>query len=112
MRSVVIAENLFMGHKVRRLKSKIEKSLRTNKGMADIFFIILPRHGEDLLEIVHSSVLMQSYYEFYPPVIVGIAKGKSETMVLLQKMVTTILKDTGGYDFKSFFKYDKEKLCL
>ena len=109
MRSILFADNLFLGHLAMRREKKIRRKLNENSGMLDTFLIVLPRHGNDLLEIVHSSVLMQPYFDYYPPLIVGIAIGKYEAMLLLQEIVRRVLCDTGGYDYKSYFKFRDER---
>ena len=117
MKRIIFADNLFLGKRARRREKKIRQKLRENRGMVKTFLIILPEYGTDLLEIVHSSVLMQGYFAFFPPRVVGIAWGREESMLLLKQIVSRVLRETGGYGYKAYFSFqggardEGERLC-
>ena len=75
-------------------------------------YIIALANNDDLLEIYHSGMLKQKYYKKKKnvPYIVGIASGYGEAVELVISILEDVLHATGGYDVKSFFKWQGSRI--
>ena len=53
-------------------------------------------------ELMHSAFLKQPWYRNHPPMILGIASGKTEALELLRQIVQEAVDATGSPDVRSY----------
>ena len=77
--------------------------LAHNAGSPAVYVIMLPQSdpgklpqpGGNQLEICHCSMLHQPWYKKHPPYIVGIAEGRQQALLLVERIVREALEATG-----------------
>ena len=98
-------KDLYVGETARKKKHKIIKKLKTNAGQLNTYIITLPINSEaGLLEIYHSAVIMQQYYQKQSFVVVGIAIGYEEALSVVIRIIDEVFKVTGDLDVRSYFR--------
>lgn len=87
-------------------RRRILWKLRTGRPQPFIYIVALAKN-DDLLEIYYSGMLKQNYYKKKKnaPYIVGIASGYGEAVELVISILEDVLRVTGEYDVKSFFRW-------
>ncbi len=102
---------LYMSPSLDKKRRKILWKLRTGRPQPFVYIIALA-NNDDLLEIYHSGMLKQKYYKKKKnvPYIVGIASGYGEAVELVISILEDVLHATGGYDVKSFFKWQGSRI--
>lgn len=98
------SQKLYISPSLDKKCGKVKWKLRTGRPQPTVYIIALARNN-DLLEIYHSGLLKQKYYKKKQnaPYIVGIAAGYSSAVDLVIEIIEDILRETGGYDVKTFF---------
>lgn len=97
---------LFFGPSIKGRKKEVLWKIRHGKPMHNIFLITLPSNPSNLLDIVPMNLLLQPYYKKQNLFIIGVGKGREETLELLRAFVERIFKDTGSVDLKEYFKQE------
>lgn len=95
---MTIYKHIYLSESVEKNAKKIIQKLKRNAGMVSTYVVMLASNGQDLFDICHSAVLMQSFYKENPPFIIGLASGKEEAMLLVEDIVKDIFNQTGSYD--------------
>lgn len=88
---------LYIGEGARPKAKKIIRKLKRNAGQVDIYLITLAANGQDMLDIINSAYLKQPVVRRNLPMIVGIAKGYSEAVELVQQMLLETYEQTHGF---------------
>lgn len=80
-------------------KRKIIWKLRKNSGIVNVY-LITNAQATDLFDIVHASVLKQSYFQSQEIVILGIATSKEHAVQIVTRMVNDFSSQYQTIDFK------------
>lgn len=80
-------------------KRKIIWKLRKNSGIVNVY-LITNAQATDLFDIVHASVLKQSYFQKQEIMILGIANSKEQAVRITTRMVNDFLGQYQTIDFK------------
>lgn len=97
-------ENLFVGTTAEKNRNDIVKKIKSNKPQLNVFVITLPSNENNLLDIFHSTILLQSYYKNKDYVIVGLAKGQEEALEVMTQIVMDTYNETGGFHVKEYLE--------
>ncbi|MCI8800663.1 hypothetical protein NSB25_21350 [Acetatifactor muris] len=96
---------LYLGESINRKKlDKIKKRLENRPLFSGVFLIAFSRNPSDQLEIYEAKQLSQSYYQKYPPYIVGIAGSRQEAVALVEKIVKECLSVRGDCALKEYLR--------
>lgn len=87
-------------HKVKKTMSRIEKG----KAAPGIYLVTLAGHPANILEIIPASMLLQKVVRQNCPLIVGIANGKDEAILLTQKIIEETYGETGSFRVEAFIQ--------
>lgn len=103
---------LYIGEGAEPKAKKIIRKLKTNTGQLDIYLITLASNGKDMLDIISSAYLKQPAVRRNLPMIVGIAKGYEEAVLLVKDMLIETYEKTGNYSVPEYLakKVEKERL--
>ena len=88
---------LYLGENVIKRKRKIINNIRFNKPQLGVYVITLATNEKNSLDIYPSNVLLQKYYKKRDLTIVGIAEGREESLMLVQRIVMDCYNQTGQY---------------
>ena len=96
---------LYLGESIQMKKlDKIKKKLEKRPVLSGVFLISISRNASDQLEIYEARQLCQSYYQKYPPYVVGIAGSREEALQLLERIVTECLRERGDCALKEYLR--------
>ena len=90
--------DLYVGELAEKKKNRIIWKIKHGAGMTDIYLITLASNGVDLLDIFHSSLMLQPAFRKQRPFIVGIARGYEEAVETAARILLQVYQETG--DFK------------
>ncbi len=97
------SKKLFVGEGAKKRIGRIKWRLKHGAGLLRTYCVLLPEYGKDLLELYNSSVLKQKYYKEKRLRIVGLAEGYEEALNVIAEILELVLKETGGFDIRSYF---------
>ena len=82
--------------------SEARSRINAGKPAPGIFLVTLSDSPENILEIIPAVLLV--YKKLYDscPMIVGMAGSKSDAILLVQKIIETVYKKTGGFDAETY----------
>ena len=87
---------------VERAKHK----LRCGAGDPTLYILALSpdsaKEGGNQIEFFHSAVLQQPYYRKYPPLIIGLARGRSECIGLVERILAETYRHTGDWNIRPY----------
>ena len=97
---------LYMGENARKKRYKIVWKVKHKAGIPGIYLITVPMFGNNQLEIVNSSELLQKHYNHTTTCIVGIAAGYEEALRLVERIVSEVLAETNNVNLRQYFQKD------
>jgi len=96
---IIYSESLYFDEKIEENKAKALK-----KGIkGEYWFIMLPEHGNNLLEIVEAQYLRQPYFKKKDIYVVGMAATKEAADQLVCRIVEDCYGEDGDIDIKKRF---------
>jgi len=102
---VVYHPQLYLGESINVEKlDKIKKKLERRPYFSSVFLLASSRSRYDQLEIYEAKQLAHSYYQKYPPYIVGIAGSWMEAVELVKKIVEECLESRGDLALKEYLR--------
>ncbi len=96
-------KDFYAGEGIAKKKEKIKWKILHNAGQIDIYVISLSSNPENLLDIIPSWELMQTYYPKEDLLVVGVEKGYENAMELAGMIVMDVLQKTGSLDIRDYF---------
>ena len=97
--------NLDLGNGIKEKKlDKIKKKLENKPVFSGVFLICISRNPYDQLEIYEARQLCQSYYQKFPPCVVGIARSREDAFALVERIVTECLENRGDCLLKEYLQ--------
>lgn len=88
---------LYLGENAMKRKRKIINNIRFNKPQLGVYVITLPTNDKNSLDIYPSNILLQKYYKKRELTIVGIAEGREESLMLVERIVMDCYNQTGQF---------------
>ncbi|MDE6313548.1 MAG: hypothetical protein K2M46_08015 [Lachnospiraceae bacterium] len=104
MKRIKWYRKLYMTERARKKRYKIVWRVNHKAGLFNTYLIILPRYGNNQLEIINSSELLQSHYDYVTTFIVGIAIGREEAIGLVEQIVNDVINCKGETGVRNFFE--------
>lgn len=103
-------KKLYMSESAKQERYKIVWKVKHKAGLINTYLITIPLFGNNQLEIVNSSELLQKHYNYTTTCIVGIAVGYEEALKLVEKIVTDVLAETKNVCIREYFRKDFPEL--
>lgn len=97
-------KKLYMGETARKKRYKIVWKVKHKAGLINTYLITVPLTGNNQLEIINSSELLQKHYNYTTVCIAGIAVGYEEALELVETITMDVFNTTNTVDIRSFFK--------
>ena len=94
--------HLYVGEKAKRQVRRTMGRINKRKPTPGIYLLTLPRNGRNVMEIVSTAVLLQETAHIRCPKVIGIARGREEACVLMQKILKETYADTGGFCIEKY----------
>ena len=91
---------LYVGESI-KYPELVKWRLRHYAGQLSVYVLTMPEQG-CMPELMHSAFLKQPWYRNHPPMILGIASGKTEALELLRQIVQEAVDATGSPDVRSY----------
>lgn len=109
MKRIEWYKNLYVSPSAGKQKKKIMWKVTHKAGLLDTYLIILPHNGNNQLEILNSSQLLQRHYNDLTTYVVGIAVGYEEALSLIELMVNDIMIEKQEKNMRNYF--ERELKC-
>lgn len=101
------AVNLYTTEQTRKKLPLIMRKVRKRRLQPEIRLITLSSNIQNLLDIIPASAYLQTGLANLNPDIVGIAKGQEEAEELAVRIILDVLKNTGSFDVRKYFKFQE-----
>lgn len=100
---------LYLGDNAKDAKYKIIGKVRTDKFQYDTYLITLSNNPDNLLDIYLANFLLQPHFKKTQVLnniyVVGIAKGREEAFQVIEKIISEVYSNTGGFKLREYFKF-------
>lgn len=97
-------KKLYISESAKKKHSKIVWKVKHKAGLLNTYLITVPLFGNNQLEIVNSSELLQKHYNYTTTCIVGIAVGYEEALKLVEQIVSDVLAETENVSIRDYFQ--------
>lgn len=97
-------KKLYMSETARKKRYKIVWKVKHKAGLLNTYLITVPLTGNNQLEIIDSSELLQKHYNYTTVCIAGIAVGYEEALELVKTITMDVLNTTSTANIRDFFK--------
>ena len=94
---------LFLTEEMKTEIRRVKRSVRLRKPCHACVILLKPEGG-DLMEIVPVCTLYQSYYREENLDVIGVSKTRKEAIALVEEIIMTVFRETGGFDVRSYFR--------
>lgn len=102
-------EHLYMGEKAEKGRYGILQGLREGRLQPQVYVIMPPESGNNLLEIVPSALLKMPPYNHRELLVIGIAVTYWEALTVAGQIVDELYQETGGFCLKDWIRADGGK---
>lgn len=93
---------LYLEEGLEKKKEKVMQKLENRKFQFGIHLIVLPKIGDNQLEIINAAQLLQRDYPDEDYFVVGIAKDYEGALEIVEEIVKTVYNETKGADIRSY----------
>lgn len=95
---------LYMDEKIKQDPDKWKQRLEEGRLSYSLFCIALASNEANLFDIMNCNELWFRYYRRNVIHIAGLAADKESAEELLQKIISDVYKETGGFKVREYFK--------
>lgn len=88
-------DHLYVGEKAKKHRFRILQGLREGKLLPEVYVIIPPQNGKNLLEIYPSAMLLLPPYRDQEIFVIGVAVTYWEALELVRQIVDDLYQATG-----------------
>ena len=99
---------LYIGETARETAEQIMDDVRSGRYVKDVYVLIEPLSEGNQIEVLQSYYLRQRYYQEMDPMVLGVAKGKSEALELVRQMTEEAYGRFGRPDLRAYVRLLKE----
>ncbi len=90
-------DHLYVGEKAKKRRYPILQGLREGRPQPEVYVIVPPLSGNNILEIIPSVMLWQPPYQEREILVMGIAVTYWEALTVAGKIVDDLYRKTGGF---------------
>ncbi len=101
-----LSNNVVFGELAASRKGKIQRAIKHNKSLFDVYMITTPVGADGILEIYPYNLLKDNILMKQDMTILGIGYTKDEAILVVSELVTKCYKENGDFQI---LKYCKEK---
>ena len=96
--------DLYIGDNARKKAGKIIEKVNKNKLQKNVFLITKAANGCDLFDIYPAHVFLQKHFKTADYLIIGLALGYDEALLLVQTIVDELYCKQGITNLKEYFE--------
>lgn len=90
-------EHLYLGEKAKKKRYRILQGLRKGKLQPEVYVIVPPQNGNNILEILPSAMLLAPPYRETEFFVIGVAVTYWEGLEVARQIVDDLYRETGGF---------------
>lgn len=90
-------DHLYMGERAKKKRYVILQGLREERWQPEVYVIMPPESGNNILEIIPSVMLLTPPYQKREVLIVGVAVTYWEALEVARRIVDDLYRKTGGF---------------
>lgn len=94
--------HLYVGEKIKKQVRRTMGRIDRRKPTPGVYLLTLPHNRKNVMEIVPTSVLLQETAHMRCPHVIGIARGREEAYLLMQKILKDTYADTGNFQVGAY----------
>lgn len=107
--------NLYWGDGLEKKQKKILEKLKHGKFQYDLYLVVLSHNPDNQLEIIHSGILLQDLFPSEHLLVVGIAKGYDDALLMIENIVQEVYDNTDGAKVRAYIvnrqkEYEKNRM--
>ena len=97
------SKHLYLSPNIRH-PSVLKRRIKRGAGNLSAYVLIAPRDPDSgpQFEVMHCAFLQQRYYKETDPVIIGIAEGRWEALLLCRQIIQDVWDSTGTADARAW----------
>lgn len=96
-------KNYYIGNDVKN-PTRIRTRITAGKFVPDIYVVTLSDNPGNILEFFPAGMLVQRGARAACPLIIGMARGKSGAIQMVQDMIEQVYTETGNFKIKEYLK--------
>lgn len=95
-------KELYISEELKGREEEVISHLEKKEFQFRIYLIALPENDRNQLEIYHSGMLNQEWYQDKDIFVVGLAKGYLQALELVRRITEETVKETGDADIRQY----------
>ncbi len=97
------SKQLYLSPNIRHVSS-LKRRIKRGAGNLSAYVLLAPAHRDSgpQFEVMHSAFLKERYYKESDPVIIGIAEGRWEALLLCRQVIQDVWDSTGTADARTW----------
>lgn len=95
-------KELYISEELKGREEEVISHLKKKEFQFRIYLIALPENDRNQLEIYHSGMLNQEWYQDKDVFVVGLAKGYLQALELVRRITEETVKETGDADIRQY----------
>lgn len=108
-RTMICYKHLYVGDKASKRRFAILQGIRQKKIQPEVYVIIPPQNGNNVLDIYPSAMLLLPPYQDQEYMVIGIAVTYWEALDVARRIVDDMYRKTGGFDWRKLVGFGTEK---
>lgn len=109
---IVFCKNLYVSKSLENKSWFIKWKLRHFAGFLRLYLLVVSDNPNEQLEIMHASLLRQSYYKEHPTVVVGFSKTRREAFELVTQITQKVYSIWNNAELKKYIQQENERIQL
>ena len=102
-------KTLYIGESARNTAEQMVEDVRSGRYVKDVYVLIEPLGEGEQIQVLQSYYLRQRYYQERDPMVLGVAKGKSEAIQLVVQMTQEAQDHFGRPDLRAYVRLLTER---
>ena len=95
------SEHLYIDEDIEDEFKAVKRKIEKGKFQFNVYCIMISSNSSNMLDIVNSNELRFDFYKNRENVILGIAKGKSNAVLIVKNMIMDYFNAFGTYNIRS-----------
>ncbi len=104
-------DNLYVGKSIADKANRIKWKINHNAGTVSIYVISFASNPNNLLDIIPARELLQKAYPKKELYIIGLAKGYTEAVEVVQEIIRETYEKTKGVDVYQYLKGNRREMA-
>lgn len=98
------AKQMIVSETIEKKTEKIMNKLIKKKLTSEIYVITFSSNKDNLFDIINANELLSPVYQRADLLVLGLAKGREEAVMIVKDMIELVYQQTGGFDVRAYYK--------